>query len=234
MLDFQPWDELLHQYVDSSGRVNYQAWKAKSMGKLTHWLEQLSQINPEHYPEPNQQLALWINLYNALTINQVLKHYPIDSILPKFLGIPNWLAFWRFFSRPVYSLNGKSYSLNRIEHGILRPRFKEPRIHFALVCASAGCPLLRQEAYLPESISIQLDEDTRRFINNPAKVRYDSESETLYCSKIFKWYKEDFLQTANSIPEYISIYLSSFVKLDASTPIRYLDYDWSLNQRISL
>jgi hypothetical protein len=233
VLNFQPWDELLHQYVDSSGRVNYQAWKVESIEKLTHWLEQLSRINPEHYSNPNQQLALWINLYNALTIIQVLKHYPIDSILPKFLGIPNWLAFWRFFSRSVYSLNGKSYSLNRIEHKILRPRFQEPRIHFALVCASVGCPLLRQEAYLPERISTQLDEDARRFINNPAKVRYDSESEILYCSQIFKWYKQDFLQTANSIPEYIGTYLSFPVQINDSTPISYLDYDWSLNHRIS-
>ena len=100
----------------------------------------------------DDQLALLINLYNALTIQQVLAAYPIDSICPKILGIPNWLAFWRFFSRTVFAMNGTALSLNTIEHGILRKQFKEPRIHFALVCASMGCPVLRNEAYLPDIV----------------------------------------------------------------------------------
>jgi Protein of unknown function, DUF547 len=233
MLNFETWNNLLDKYVDSQGRVNYQKWKVESTEELTDWLDRASQIDLQQYPDPNQQLALWINLYNALTIAQILKQYPIKSILPKVLGIPNWIAFFWFFSCPVYTLREKRYSLNDIEHKILRPKFNDPRIHFALVCASIGCPLLRNEAYFPKDVQTQLEEDARRFINNPDKVSYDSQSQTLYCSKIFKWYGQDFLKVTDSIPQYIQNYLSGNVELNASTPIRYLDYDWSLNQRTS-
>ncbi|MDJ0715398.1 MAG: DUF547 domain-containing protein [Prochloraceae cyanobacterium] len=233
MLDFQPWDELLKQYVDSQGKINYQAWKAHSKQKLTNWLEQLASIDPQKYTDPNQQLALWINLYNALVIDRVLEKYPIDSIFPKFLGVPNPIAFLRFFSRRVYKIGDRDYSLNNIEHGIIRQQFNEPRIHFALVCAAVGCPLLRNEAYFPEKLPTQLYEDAKRFINNPDKVHYNLETNTLYCSQIFKWYGKDFLKVANSLPEYFQTYLSSQVELNSSTSIRYLDYDWNLNQRIS-
>jgi hypothetical protein len=231
MFSFQPWDELLHQYVDEGGLVNYQAWK-QSPQKLTNWLQSLSAIAPESL-SPDEQIALWLNLYNALTIARVLEKYPIKSILPRFLGIPNWLAFAIFFSRPVYTLNRRRYSLSDIEHNILRQKFDEPRIHFALVCASIGCPLLRNEAYVGDRLEVQLEEDARRFINNFDKVFYDPNEEIIYCSKIFKWYEKDFLEVANSIPEYIQTYLSSDIHLDATTAIKYLDYDWSLNQRIS-
>ena len=230
MIDFQPWDELLKNYVNDRGLVDYRTWE-QSPQKLTDWLQTVSQVNPELL-DSNQQLALWLNLYNALTIARVLRKYPIDSILPKFLGIPNWLAFWWFFSRPVYTINSDSYSLSNIEHDILRPQFKEPRIHFALVCASMGCPLLRNEAYWSDRVLTQLDEDARRFINNPDKVYYNSKTQTLYCSKIFKWYKKDFLTLANSVPEYIQNYLVD-TSLNAATPVEYLDYSWKLNQRIS-
>ena len=230
MIDFQPWDELLKNYVNDRGLVDYRTWE-QSPQKLTDWLQTVSQVNPELL-DSNQQLALWLNLYNALTIARVLRKYPIDSTLPKFLGIPNWLAFWWFFSRPVYTINSDSYSLSNIEHDILRPQFKEPRIHFALVCASMGCPLLRNEAYWSDRLLTQLDEDARRFINNPDKVYYNSKTQTIYCSKIFKWYKKDFLTLANSVPEYIQNYLVD-TSLNAATPVKYLDYSWKLNQRIS-
>lgn len=231
-MPFQPWDELLHQYVDEQGLVNYQAWKIQSTQKLTDWLQELAQINPELL-NPNQQLAFWLNLYNALVIEQVLKNYPLKSILPKFLGVPNWLAFWRFFSHSVYTINQRRYSLNNIEHDILRQKFSTPRIHFALVCAAIGCPLLRNEAYEGDRLETQLDEDARRFINNHNKVYYDRNQQVLYCSKILKWYKQDFLKVSNSIPEYIQTYLSLDIPLNEQIPIKYLDYNWSLNQRIS-
>ena len=228
---FQPWDEILHQYVDDRGLVDYQALAQSS--KITNWLKELAQIELEQLSDPDLRLALWINLYNALVIAQVLKNYPMESILPKFLGIPNWIAFSGFFSRPIYSIDRRRYSLDNIEHKILRRQFQEYRIHFALVCASIGCPLLRNEAYTSDRVQTQLDEDVKRFINNPNKVYYDTDNQILYCSKIFKWYKKDFLKVANSIPEYIQTYLASDLALDASTPIEYLDYDWNLNQRIS-
>lgn len=230
MIDFTPWDALLRQYVDSLGRVDYRAWKAEKSEELARWLALVSQLDLPAYPNPDERLALWINLYNAFTIATVLDRYPIDSIRPQILGIPNWLAFLWFFQRPAYTIAGKRYSLNKIEHGILRKEYNEPRIHFALVCASIGCPLLRNGAYWPSSVRSQLQDDASRFINNPDKVRYDSQTGKLYCSKIFQWYRSDFLKVAPSVPDYIRSYLKTDAPLDSSTPISYLDYDWSLNQ----
>ena len=230
MLNFTPWNTLLQTYVDDQGRVDYARWQQEAAPDLDAWLDSLP--NSLDGLAPEDSLALLINLYNALTIQQVLKHYPTDSILPKVLGLPNWLAFWRFFSRSLYQLDGKPISLNDLEHTLLRPQFKEPRLHFALVCASGGCPILRNEAYLPDIVEAQLETDAHRFIHNADKVRYDPDAGVLYCSKIFKWYSEDFLRTAPSVPDYIGAYLSPHPPLSALTEIRYLTYDWSLNDQI--
>lgn len=231
MLNLAPWDQMLHQYVDANGKVDYQTWQANAAQQLKDWLRQLSEIDPNHDLDPNQRLAFWLNLYNALVIDQVLEQYPITSIRPTVLGIPNWVIFLRFFQKTVYQQGDRAYSLNQIEHGVIRSDFQDPRVHFALVCAAIGCPLLRNQAYRPDQIQTQLEEDARRFINNPAKVRY--EPPFLYCSKIFQWYQQDFIGVAHSIPQYIAKYLQPEVCLDATTPIRYLSYDWQLNQRIS-
>jgi hypothetical protein len=224
---------MLRQYVDEQGRVNYQTWQVEAAQTLEAWLTETAQISLQNHPEKDQQLALWLNLYNALVIAQILKRYPIASIRPTFWGVPNWFAFFQFFTRPVYVLDGQSYSLNDIEHGTIRPQFQDPRIHFALVCAAAGCPLLRNEAYLPERVQTQLTEDAERFINNPQKVRYDAATETLYCSQIFKWYRQDFLQVAPSVPAFVRSYLPSTPEFNPNAQVRYLPYDWQLNQRMS-
>lgn len=231
MIDFTIWDQLLRQYVDNFGRVNYFAWQSKDHHTLTNWLKDLENLNYSPSSNSNEQLALWINLYNAFTISTILNRYPIKSILPKFGGISNWLAFLWFFNRPAYKFAGKRYSLGKIEHGILRNKLQDPRIHFAIVCASMGCPLLRNSAYLSETVQQQLTEDASRFINNPEKVRYDSQNKILLCSKIFKWYRQDFLAVSPTIPDYIHTYLETDLPIDAKTPIAYLPYDWSLNKQ---
>ncbi|QIR35350.1 DUF547 domain-containing protein [Tolypothrix sp. PCC 7910] len=233
MIDFDAWDRLLRQYVDQQGRVDYLAWKTEQPQALDDWLQSQKHLHLNYQMNVMEELALWINLYNAFTISTILKQYPLKSILPKFLGMPNWLAFLWFFQRPIYEIFGKHYSLAQIENQILRNKLKEPRIHFAIVCASVGCPLLRPGAYFPEQVMQQLDEDTHRFINNPQKVYYDFDKQKLYCNKILKWYRQDFLQVAPSIPEYIRSYLQTDLPLSSATKISYLDYDWSLNQRIS-
>ncbi|MCU0566780.1 MAG: DUF547 domain-containing protein [Oculatellaceae cyanobacterium Prado106] len=236
MTDFTVWDQLLRHYVDPQGRVNYQDWQQQAQGELQNWLDRIQPPDDRQFAT-EQQLAFWLNLYNALTIRQVLQQYPIASIQPKILGIPNWVGFLYFFVRPVYRLGAQHYSLNHIEHQIIRPQFQDPRIHFALVCASVGCPLLRNEAYQPERLNHQLEEDARRFINDPAKVRFDRQTQILYCSKIFQWYRPDFLQVAPSIPAYIQRYLNPFtlpsLSLSDTTVIRYLAYDWELNDQIN-
>ncbi len=232
MLNFDLWNQLLHQYVDDFGRVDYRTWKAESSEIFYRWLAQLEQLTLPENAGSDDRLALWVNLYNAFTIAAVLQRYPLPSILPKILGIPNWLAFLRFFTQKTHKLAGSRVSLNQIEHQILRREFEEPRIHFALVCASTGCPLLRPEAYRPNSVRRQLEEDATRFINNPDKVRYDIQTGTLYCSKIFLWYGKDFLKVSPSVGEYIRSYLKTGTPITSPTPIVYLDYDWSLNELV--
>ncbi|MBF2064325.1 MAG: DUF547 domain-containing protein [Calothrix sp. C42_A2020_038] len=230
-IDFDLWDTLLKKYVNDQGRVNYLAWKRDEPEVLPNWLSSVATLQAKDNAGASEQLALWINLYNAFTVATILEKYPIESVLPKIFGIPNWLGFLRFFQRQIYVVGGKKYSLAQIENKILREKLQEPRIHFAIVCASIGCPLLRAGAYYPEKVDSQLEDDTRRFINNPEKVRYDAANNILYCSKIFKWYRQDFLKVAPSLPEYIRSYLNIDLLLTASTPVKYLYYDWNLNKQ---
>ncbi|MEG3910500.1 DUF547 domain-containing protein [Microcoleus sp. w2-18bC1] len=229
-IDFTIWDELLQRYVDDLGRVNYRRWKAEGADVLRAWLESLADVDLADGTDADARLALWLNAYNAIAISQVLEVYPIASIRPKVLGIPNWLSFLDFFTRSNTIIGGKKYSLNQIEHAILRPEFAEPRIHFALVCASVGCPLLRRGAYFPESVRTQLEADVSRFIHNPDKVRYDAEKKTLYLSKIFKWYGEDFVKAAGSVAEYVGGYLGTEAAVGDGWAIVFLPYDWNLNR----
>lgn len=230
MIDWTVWHHLLQRYVNDQGQVNYQAWQTEEPDTLRHWLAALQPAELTNLGT-NGHLAFWLNLYNALTIQQVLDRYPIPSIRPSLLGVPNWLAFWQFFNRTVLTWGDRALSLNDIEHKILRPEFEEPRIHFALVCASIGCPLLRPEAYWPDQVQEQLEADAIRFINNSNKVSYSPQSQTLACSKIFKWYKADFLKVAPSVAAYIQPYLKANMPLEPTPTVAYLPYDWTLNRQ---
>ncbi|MEO1636876.1 MAG: DUF547 domain-containing protein [Cyanobacteria bacterium J06631_9] len=235
MIDFTPWDRLLQKYV-KNGQVDYTRWKDESLQPLESWLQTTQTVALNSLNE-EAQIAFLINLYNALTIRQVLQKYPIDSIRPTILGVPNLVSFLQFFKQSIHSISkqaGKleNVSLDNIEHDILRANHNESRIHFALVCASGGCPRLRSHAYFPEQLNEQLSEDAKSFITNSEKVRYEATSQTLYCSKLFKWYEADFLAKADSIAAYIQPYLN--VQLPATVTLEYLPYSWQLNdQRIS-
>lgn len=227
MLTFAPWDFMLQAYVDDQGLVNYGRWRQESMTLLADWLEELQSVRVANL-SPEEHLSLWLNLYNALMVQEVLRRYPIASIRPTILGLPNWLGLLTFLSRPVYRINGQSLSLNHIEHRKLRATFGDPRIHFALVCASLGCPILRNEAYLPAIVEAQLDTDAQRFLNNPDKVRYDLDQGVLYCSKIFQWYEADFLAVAPSIAAYVAQYNP---RVPSTATVRYLSYNWTINRQ---
>ncbi len=217
-------DQVLRQYVDSQGRVNYAALKKDSQA-LESYLDQLAVTSPDNLPTRQDKLAFWINAYNALTIKGVIDHYPTPSVRRiKPLG--------GFFRRIIYQVGGHSYTLNDIEHGIIRAKFYEPRIHFALVCASKGCPQLENRAFLPDTLEEQLENATRNFINNPEKVRLEHPDRVLYLSKIFEWYAEDFEERADNVIDFIAVYMSqadaAFIKQEG-IQVKYLDYDWTLN-----
>jgi len=215
----------------TDGRVDYRAWQQEAA--FEGWLARVAAFDPTALTSEEERLAFWMNAYNAFVVASVLKRYPLRSILPTFAGVPNWIAFAWFFWRPAHRVGNRRYSLSHIEHQILRRDWGDPRVHFAIVCASVGCPLLRAEAYDPDRVRQQLDADAARFLNNPDKVRYDATTDTLYASKILNWYREDFLREARSLPEYVSRYRHAHPSetLTPATRVEYLDYDWSLNDR---
>jgi Protein of unknown function, DUF547 len=128
MIDFAVWDALLQQYVDAQGKVNYRAWKREQPQTLRDWLSPLEQIRLDPNLNVEEQLSLWINLYNAFTIATILERYPLRSIRPQILGFPNWLAFLWFFYRPAHRFAGQRYRLAQIENQCLRQQLQEPRI----------------------------------------------------------------------------------------------------------
>ena len=218
-------DRVLQGYVDSKGQVNYTALK-KSPKDLEAYLDQLAVTSPEDLP-PQEQLAFWINAYNALTIKGVIDHYPTTSVRKV-------KPYGGFFARLKFQVGGDSYTLNDIEHRIIRTEYLEPRIHFALVCASGGCPKLENRAFSPNTLDEQLDDATFNFINNSEKVRLDRANRVLYLSKIFEWYEEDFEDTHDTVIAFIADYLpetdATFIQQE-DVAIRYFDYDWTLNDQ---
>ncbi len=232
MKDVDAWDALLRRHVDDRGRVDYATWQRQGTVALEQWLAAQRPFDPEPGFRA-EAMALWINLYNALVIRQVLARFPVASIRPTIAAVPNWPAFLAFFSRPVISLQGQPLSLNRIEHAILRPRFGDPRLHFALVCAAVGCPLLRPEAYRAERLEAQLEEDARRFLQHPQKLHFEPARGRLWVSRIFQWYRGDVLAVAPSIPAYVGRYRPELA-LPADVRLHYLPYDWALNGRDSV
>ena len=217
-------DQVLQKYVDSQGRVDYAGLKSDP-GTLESYLDLLAVNAPSDKATFQTGLAFWINAYNALTIKGVVDNYPTTSVRKIKL-------FGGFFSRIKFQVGGRSYTLDNIEHDIIRYEYGDPRIHFALVCASLGCPILEKRAFVSETLEEQLDNATAKFINNPEKVRLDRENRMLYLSKIFEWYTEDFEDTHDSVINFIAEYLpetdAAFLKKE-KVQLQYLEYDWSLN-----
>ena len=220
-VDNSIYEELLKRYV-KNGVVDYRGFK-KEEGKLDEYLKVLENTKVSELVR-NEQFAFYVNAYNAWTIKLILSAYPgIESI--KDLGN----IFKSPWGKKIVRLNGRVLTLDDIEHGILRVQFKDPRVHFAINCASKSCPPLLSEPYRGSTLNRQLDDATRSFINDP-KSNYLKDSR-LYVSRIFKWYSEDF--NDDVIGFFLKYAEGDFKKeLEAKKDqlkIVYLDYDWSLN-----
>ncbi len=222
-VDHSGWDKLLKKHVNDKGFVNYTAFK-KDYDELKKYLDMLSVSAPNNKWSKDEQLAYWINAYNAFTIQLILDHYPgISSIkdIGSKIKIPFVSDAWTV---KFITIGGKKMDLNDIEHGIIRKKFDEPRIHFALVCAAKSCPQLRNEAFVAERLDKQLDEQGRDFMNDKFKNNVIKNKAEI--SKIMDWYGGDFTKKMPLV-DWINKYAS--VKIDKNTPISYLDYDWDLN-----
>lgn len=216
------WDNLLKKYVDTLGNVDYDGFK-KDKGKLDSYLGVLSKNPPSLNWTKEEQIAYWINAYNAFTISLVAKHYPITSIKDIKSGIPFINSVWDI---QFIKIGNKTYDLNNIEHSILRKKFKEPRIHFAINCASYSCPRLRNEAYTSAKLESQLTEAAISFLSD--KTKNNITTDNIHISKIFDWFTSDFTKHGSLI-EFLNQY--SPVRINPKTKIDYKEYIWTLNKQ---
>ncbi|MFN0151605.1 MAG: DUF547 domain-containing protein [bacterium] len=227
-IDHSAFDTLLARYVDDDGGVRYAAWKRDDDDALDVYLDAMSAVDPAALADTTELLAYWINVYNALTIDAILHFYPVASIKDKvaMFGYNVWDDY-------TITIAGQERSLNDIEHKILR-KLDEPRIHFAIVCASLGCPHLRNDAYTGPSLGEQLDAATREFFANPQHIQFDTVANTVRLSRIFDWFGDDFGGSDAAKRAFISRFVASdaerqFLHSKAAR-IEYLDYDWRLNE----
>jgi len=224
-VDHSAFNKLLKKHVDANGLVNYKGFKADEKA-FDQYLDMLSKSPPATSWSKAEQMAYWINAYNAYTIRLILNHYPVQSIkdIGSKIKIPFVTTPW---AAKFFSIGGEKTSLDNIEHGILRKKFDDPRIHFALVCASLSCPRLRNEAYTADKLEKQLDDQGRDFLNTPSKNKVGKSAAQL--SKYFDWYKGDWDKNGKSVAQWVNRYAS--IKMDPKATITYLDYNWKLNEQ---
>jgi len=218
------WDILLQKHV-TNGRVNYKGF-AEDVKQLDSYLGTLEKVDISTFSREHK-LAFWINAYNAFTVKLILNHYPVKSI--REIDSP-----WK---QRIWKAVGEILSLNDIEHKKLRKELKEPRIHFAIVCASIGCPNLQRFAFSGDRVNHQLDQAARQFFDNPKHffIKEDGSALTIFISQIFNWFGNDFGKDKNERIAFILAYLKAPVakkiKKAFSVKIKYLSYDWNLNEK---
>ncbi len=226
------WHDLLSRYVDRNGLVDYRTWKAsqEDVRKLDDYLQGLSAANPSVAASQQARLAFWINAYNAVTVRGILREFPTSSIrnhTPRLFGYHIWKDLKLY-------VGGKPHSLDQIEHEILR-KMNEPRIHFAIVCASLGCPRLRNEAYVADRIESQFESNAKDFFAQRRHFRHEAAERRFYLSAILDWFGEDFGENQAEVLSRIAKWLPTPEAVAAArtndVSVSYLDYDWNLNQQ---
>ena len=240
-------DRVQRRFVDLHGRVDYLALQRDPIDLETYYglvAAHSPDSHPQLFPDLQSQLAYWINAYNAATLKAVLLHYPISSVAE--VDAPTLLFFmpeksgFFYFLRPVFG--GKEWSLYHLEHDLIRPRFKDPRIHFALNCASRGCPRLPRRAFSAHNLDAELDRETRTFLSEARNFRVDFAARAIYLSSLFDWYQEDYIKwllaqgiEKPTLLDYVYRYLSPAKRnrLDHCTEceVRFVTYDWNLNDQ---
>ena len=230
-LSFNEWSQWLRAYAKVHGPVTLVNYKKaqnnrKSLDSLMGQFEGVSKSTFDSWSEKDR-LAFLINAYNVFTIKLIVDNYPLKSI--KDLGS----LFKSPWKKKFFKLFGEDETLDGIEHERIRKKFKEPRIHFAVVCASKGCPALKGEAYVGSRLNDQLEESLRNFLKDETRNRWDEKNNVLYLSKIFKWYADDFKNAAGSELAFLAPRMAGSEaqeKLFNQAKIEFLDYDWSLNE----
>ena len=213
-------EQVLESHVQD-GVVDYPAIQTDS--RFTAYLTQLDRVAPDTFATRHKQLAFWINAYNAFAVKGILDHYSPTT----------YVGRYRYFIGRDYRVGGATINLYDLERQVLIKQFREPLIHFAIVCASASCPKLQSWAYQPELLERQLDRVARAFINDPTRNRFDRKKRVASVSKIFDWFEADFVAAAGSLLAYVARYVDDpTLAKELTQPgyqVEFLDYDWSLN-----
>ena len=227
-VDHSPWDLFLEKYLserDGITRVDYAAVDGPAREGLQEYLAALSQT-PVDSLSRAEQLAFWINLYNALTVETILKNYPVESIRdisPGFLSSGPW-------GEKIFSVAGEELSLDDIEHRILRPIWKDARLHYAVNCASLGCPNLAGEAFTASGAERLLEQGARTYVNHPRAASVKDGA--LAVSSIYMWFREDFGGSDRGVIEHLRQHADSrlLADLEGIDSIAADHYDWTLNR----
>ena len=212
-------DSLLQKNVDKTGRVDYQSLKNNET-LLDNYLAYIQNNEPTKDWSSNKKKAFWINTYNAYTIKIILNNYPLKSI--RDIKIDGETA-WKI---PFVKIGQKRYTLDQIEHEILRKKFNDPRIHVGINCASVSCPRLWDFAFTEDNIASSLDNLMKEFINDTTRNKISKKNVAL--SEIFNWFSKDFIKNGTII-SYLNTYAA--IKISEKASIKYLTYDWSLNKK---
>jgi hypothetical protein len=226
--DHSKFDQILKTYVDTEGRVDYNGIAADNT--FREYMRSLENAKADALSRDGQ-LAFWINVYNAVTIDKVIKWKPKKSVRETF--VPGVWTGTKFFTSRQHTVAGQRLSQDDIEHEILRKRFQDPRIHFAIVCASSGCPPLPQFAYTAENVQIKLADETRKYLNSKRGLQIDYVENTMMLSKLFDWFAGDFESKSGSVTNFIKPYLDekAMAFIDRMPKMSYLEYDWALNAK---
>lgn len=227
--DTAAWDAVLKTFVLDNGTVRYSALR-KDAAALDRYVTQLGAVSPHShpalFPSREEKLAYWMNAYNAIVMSAIVKEYPEkrDRLASAWGKIT-------FFYRLKFRVGGQMRTLDDIEKNTIRAEFKDPRIHFAIVCASAGCPWLSRNAYSGANLETMLDIETRRYMAQERNVKADKAKKELTVSEIFKWMREDFGKTDAEVFRFIGKYRADGAEYSiGGWKLKYFPYDWSLNE----
>ncbi|MBT5059365.1 MAG: DUF547 domain-containing protein [Gemmatimonadetes bacterium] len=244
-------DQVQQRFVDARGRVDYAALQADPEA-LDGYYDLIAAHTPDTdpllFPDDDSRLAFWINAYNTAVMKTVITHYPITSVSdvrpPPLLSLLSEQSGFFYFQRLIFG--GETLNLYDLEHKVIRGRFADPRIHFAINCASLGCPKLPSEAFQPEQLQQQLERETRRFLNEERNLRVDDVAQTVHLSSILSWYEEDFLSwylgefpadTDPTLLDYARLYATGdrLAAIERAQAVNYEiiiePYDWRLNDQ---
>jgi len=220
LVSHRAWDRIVQAQV-RDGQVDYPAIQAAGM--LDGYVSELNRIDPTRLQSRQDQLAFWINAYNAFAVKGILDHYSPMTLWGRY----------RYFIGRDYQVGGATINLYDLEREVLIEQFHQPLIHFAIVCASASCPKLQPWAYQPDQIDRQLVQVAKAFINDPTRNRFDRTQKVASLSMIFQWFEADFVGAAGSVLAYIARYVDDpeLAKelMQSGYRIEFLEYDWSLN-----